>query len=188
MWLRFFRRLKSKILPVALACVCLVPCFCLTTFAADAPPAGYTEISPGEVVNPLHSSQYVFPAYEGVEYTIVGLGHFAGLWGVTESGQKVWLDVTFPDDVPLVYVADGTYPWIMLDSGVANTVPASVTWEPPSALAGVVNSALAFVTGMLAAGTSLVVWIMQTPLALLGVVLFLLVFFVVGIRKLISGT
>lgn len=42
-------------------------------------------------------------------------------------------------------------------------------------------------TEMFSVGTALVTWVMQTPLALLGVGLFVLIAFVGAIRRLIPG-
>lgn len=56
-----------------------------------------------------------------------------------------------------------------------------------SAFSTIITLIQSLVEGMLAVGTSLVTWIMDTPLALLGIILFVLVFFISGIRKLIPG-
>ena len=185
-----YRDSLSKFFAIALAVVCLMSCVCMTAFAAetDMPPGAQLltngqQISTSELVS--LSTPYVISA-DGLEAI-----HITGLFGFSEiygwDGTQ-WMRVSVPDPTDVTITCadyDYTY-YTMLRKDTMASQTVTVTWTKVTQTGTVLSIVMSIVTAFFALGTTCVTWIVDTPLALFGVALFVLVFCVTGIMKLIK--
>lgn len=184
----------SKIFAIVLAVMVCMSCLCMTAFAAETNlPTGATLIENGGSYQGLAynstGAAYVVSA-DGVEaITITGLHSFSKIYGwngstwtnITSQIGSVADMVTFsPADYP-----DYTYFTAILGDTMADKT-VTVTWTEIPKTGVIMSIVMSIVTAFFALGTTCVTWIVDTPLALFGVALFVLVFCVAGIMKLIK--
>lgn len=177
--------MSKRIFAIVAALMVCMSCVCMTAFADETVPPGAVMITNGQEISTdvLTSldTPYVIAAKTVETITISGLFYFSSVYG-WDGTQWVNLNVADPTNVTITCVDYPEYTYYtMLRGDTMGSQTVSVSWESPS----VVKYAIQFATGMFDLGTQLVAWVIDTPLALLSVALFVMVFCVGGIRKFI---
>ena len=173
---RFFS--AKKFLVLLAICILMMSLVCIAS--AGPPIENGVQFS---VPNRITESSPMLEWTSDVTYTITGLSGYADLWGWTGSEWTRIKDgglsgvytftpsVDFPAYTQLIFT----------DS--APGASAVLTWDEPSPVEAMLGLVTPITMTFFSIGTSLVTWVMSTPLALLGVALCLVAFFVISIRK-----
>lgn len=188
-----FRSSLSKIGALFVAVMLALVCMCPVAFAAEiSAPAYPSTIVSGVEFQTLSNFGGQPPYFEvipGVEYTITADMNFALQWWDGNSWEY-WPEynnvaspatIVFDDSIQYVAISSHGY--------TSDIATCTISWDEPTPVSRVIGAVLDFSSGMLDVGSSLISWMFApvNTVVLLGVVLFVMVAIVSGIRKFIPG-